>query len=237
MIYKKLCWTGYRKLSYSAVISFSATVITTFATTYLDHKKMGTVNQQKIVSYIQQFVILSQEDQKAVIDRFKEIKIKKRQFIVQPGFVAKRRYFVIEGSLRGYVIGEEGQDHTIQLAIENWWISDYSSYMFQQPATMFVMALEDCTLLQISHDDESFLKASSHHLETFFRILAERTVAFMQRRLITNLTQSAEERYNNFLEKYPLMAQRIPQYVIASYLGMTTEFLSKIRNKKVRRNQ
>lgn len=224
-------------MSYSAVISFSATVITTFATTYLDHKKMRTVNQQKIVSYIQQFVILSEEDQKAVIDRFKEVKIKKRQFIVQPDFVAKRRYFVIEGSLRGYVIGEEGQDHTIQLAIENWWISDYSSYMFQQPATMFVMALEDCTLLQISHDDESFLKASSHHLETFFRILAERTVAFMQRRLITNLTQSAEERYNNFLEKYALMAQRIPQYVIASYLGMTTEFLSKIRNKKVRRNQ
>lgn len=196
---------------------------------------MGPESQQKIISYFEQFVKLSAEDQIAIVERFKEIKVKKRQFIVQPGFVAKKRYFVIEGSLRGYVIGDEGQDHTIQLAIENWWISDYNSYMFQQPATMFVMALEDCTLLQISHDDELWLKASSHTLETFFRIVAERAAAFMQRRLIVDLTQSAEERYATFLEKYPLMAQRIPQYAIASYLGMSTEFLSKIRNRKVRR--
>jgi CRP-like cAMP-binding protein len=189
---------------------------------------MGYTSQQRIILYIEQFVKLSIDDHQDVIERFKEVKVKKRQFIVQPGFVSKKRYFVIEGALRGYVIGDEGQDHTIQLATENWWISDYNSYMFQQPATMFVMALEDCILLQISHDDELFLKSSSHQLETFFRVIAERAAAFMQRRLIINLTQSAEERYSSFLEQYPQMMQRIPQYAIASYLGMTTEFLSKI---------
>ena len=85
------------------------------------------------------------------------------------------------------------------------------------------------------YEDEKKLKATSYIYETFFRILAERATAGMQRRIIVNLTQSAEERYNHFVEKYPVMASRLPQYVIASYLGMTTEFLSKIRNRKVRR--
>jgi CRP-like cAMP-binding protein len=196
---------------------------------------METISRQRIITYMEQFIKLSDEDRNAVGAIFKVIKVKKRQFIVQPGFIARNRYFVIEGALKGYVIGDQGQEHTIQLAIEDWWISDYNSYMFQQPATMFVMALEDCTLLQISHEDEVFLKNSSHSLETFFRIIAERATAFMQRRIIINLTQSAEERYDSFMQRYPAMVQRIPQYTIASYLGMTTEFLSKIRNKKVKR--
>ena len=99
---------------------------------------------------------------------------------------------------------------------------------------MFVIALEDCVLLRIDFKDEKTLKISNHKFETFFRILAERSTASMQRRIITNLTMSAEERYKYFTEKYPLMVERIPQYAIASYLGMSTEFLSKIKNKKVR---
>jgi CRP-like cAMP-binding protein len=193
-------------------------------------------SHDKIVGYIEKFVKLSDEEKSEFAGQFKEVRIKKRQFIVQPGFTARSRYFVIKGALRAYVVGDEGQDHTIQLAIEEWWISDYNSYIYQQPASMFVIALEDCVLLQINFEDEQKLKASNYKFETFFRILAERSTAFMQRRLIVNLTKSAEERYNSFLEKYPLMAERVPQYAIASYLGMTTEFLSKIRNRKVKRN-
>ena len=190
-----------------------------------------------ILNYIGKFIQLTDEEKDIISACFKEIKVVKRQFIVQPSFTARNRYFVISGALRAYVVGEEGQDHTIQLAIDEWWISDYNSYVFQQPANMFVVALEDSILLQISFEDEKRLKASNHKFETFFRILAERSTAYMQRRIITNLTLSAEERYNNFLEKYPLMVERIPQYAIASFLGMTTEFLSKIRNKKVKRDR
>lgn len=187
-----------------------------------------------IESYVSKFVDLTGEELATFTAAFKEIKVKKRQFLVQPNFIAKYRYFILKGALRAYVVGEEGQDHTVQLAIEEWWISDYNSYMFQQPASMFVMAVEDSVLLQISFEDEQKLKASNYKFETFFRILAERSAAFMQRRVITNLTRSAEQRYDLFLEKYPSMANRFPQYVIASYLGMTTEFLSRIRNQKLR---
>lgn len=188
-----------------------------------------------IIAYVQRFVKLSEEEALEFASAFREVKIKKRQFIVQPEFVARSRYFVIKGALRGYVVGDEGTDHTIQLAIEEWWISDYNSYIFQQPANMFVVAMEDCIALQINYDDEKKLKAANYSFETFFRIIAERSTASMQRRIISNLTQSAEERYHYFQEKYHLMLDRFPQYVIASYLGMTTEFLSKIRNKRVKR--
>ena len=189
-------------------------------------------SQDKIIDYIQNIVTLTEDEALQFGTTFKEIKVRKRQFIIQPEFVAKCRYFVIKGAVKAYVIDNDGQEQIIQLAIEEWWISDYNSYMFQQPASMFVTALEDCILLQISFEDEQKLKSINHKFETFFRTIAERAAAFMQRRIISNLTQSAEERYDSFLEKYSKMAFRFPQYVIASYLGMTTQFLSKIRNQK-----
>src|SRR5580698_6252787 len=152
-------------------------------------------SHEKIIGYIGKFVHLTEEEKNAFATCFKEVRAVKRQFLVQPGFTARSRYFVIKGALRAYVVGDEGQDHTIQLAIDEWWISDYNSYIFQQPASMFVVALEDSILLQINFEDEKMLKASNYKFETFFRMLAERSTAFLQKRLIVNLTMSAEERY------------------------------------------
>ena len=100
---------------------------------------------------------------------------------------------------------------------------------------MFVVALEDSVILQIDFESELKLKAKNHKYETFFREHAERSTAYMQRRIISNLTHSAEERYENFLKKYPKLVQRVPQYTLASFLGMTTEYLSRIRHNKVSR--
>ncbi len=187
----------------------------------------------KIISYIEKFVKLSDEEKEIFSSSFKEVKIKKRQYIVQPDFVAKNRHYILKGAFRAYVVADEGVDHTITFAIEDWWITDYNSYIFQEPATMFVVALEDSVILQLSYEKEQELKQLNHKFETFFRIVAERGLAFQQRRIISNLTQTAEERYENFVSKYPLIVQRVPQYALASYLGMTTEFLSRIRNKRV----
>ena len=187
----------------------------------------------KIIEYINRYVKLTDEEAKIFSASFKEVKIKKRQFIVQPNFVAKHRHYVLKGAFRAYVVADEGQDHTITFAIDDWWITDYNSYVFQQPATMFVVALEDSTILQIDYEKEQELKQLNHKFESFFRILAERGLASQQRRIISNLTQTAKERYENFASKYPQIVQRIPQYALASYLGMTTEFLSRIRNKRV----
>lgn len=187
----------------------------------------------EIIDYIKKFVRLTEDEAKKFSDAFKEVKIKKRQFIVQPNFIAKHRNYVLKGAFRAYVVAEEGHDHTITFAIDDWWITDYNSYIFQQPASMFVVAIEDSIILQLDFDKEQELKSSNHKFETFFRIVAERGLAFQQRRVVSNLTQTAEERYESFLTKYPQIVQRFPQYALASYLGMTTEFLSKIRNKKV----
>lgn len=187
----------------------------------------------KILEYIAKFVKLDEEEALLFCNSFKEVKVKKRQFIVQPNFTAKHRNYVLKGAFRAYVIGDEGHDHTINIAIDDWWITDYNSYIYQQPATLFVIALEDSTVLQIDYDKEQSLKKQNHKFETFFRIIAERGLAFQQRRLLSNLTQSAEERYEHFVSNYPQIVQRVPQYALASYLGMTTEFLSRIRNKRI----
>jgi CRP-like cAMP-binding protein len=189
----------------------------------------------KLAKYIQQFGIMTDEDACKLSSYFKEVKVKKKQFIVQPNFVARHRTFIAKGAMRAYVIGEKGEEHTILLGVENWWITDYDSYIHQQPASMFVVAMEDTTLLQLPFEKEQELKKTNHRYETFFRIRAEMGHAFQQKRLIANLTLSAEDRYRSFTEDYPLIAQRVPQYTLASYLGMSTEFLSRIRSKNRKR--
>lgn len=187
----------------------------------------------KITAYIDKFVQLTQEEKEIFSACFQEVKIKKRQFIVQPNFIAQHRNYVLKGAFRAYVVADEGQDHTITFAIDDWWITDYNSYIFQKPATMFVVALEDSVILRLDYEKEKELKQQNHKFETFFRMVAERGLAFQQRRIISNLTHTAEERYENFISKYPEVVQRVPQYTLASYLGMTTEFLSRIRNKRI----
>lgn len=190
---------------------------------------------QSLINHIQNRIQLSEEEIHQFVSEFKIKKIKKRQFIIQPDFVAKYRTYIVKGALRAYVVSDQGQEHTISFAIEDWWISDYNSYIYQQSATMFVVALEDAVLLQLDFESETRLKNANPKFETFFRITAERTAAFFQRRIIMNLTSTAEERYDHFIKKYPSIVQRVPQYTLASYLGMTTEFLSKIRNNKLKK--
>ncbi|GGB03305.1 Crp/Fnr family transcriptional regulator [Puia dinghuensis] len=187
------------------------------------------------IDNIKKKIQLNPENLDRLLAAFKMVKVKKRQLVIQPGFVAKYRMYVLKGAFRSYVIDEKGNEHTVQFAIEDWWISDYNSYIYQTPATQFVVALEDNVVMQIDYRSEQELKASHHQFETLFRMMAEKSAAFFARRIVACITQSAEERYNEFLETYPGVAQRLPLYAIASYLSMTREFLSKIRNDKVKK--
>ncbi|QES87281.1 Crp/Fnr family transcriptional regulator [Rhizosphaericola mali] len=187
-------------------------------------------------AYLNKKAHFSKEETSIFLEAFELKKLKKRQFIIQPNFVANHRNFVVEGSLRAYIVSDNGTNHTIQLAIKDWWISDYNSYIYQQPATMFVIAMEDSVVLQISYEKEKELKASHYAFETFFREMAERSAAYMQRRIISNLVLDAEARYVHFLETYPDIVATIPQYALASFLGMSTEFLSRIRSKRSKKN-
>lgn len=193
-------------------------------------------NKDKLIKYVRNFVPLTDEEAILFVANFQERKIKKRQFVIQPNFINKERTFVVKGAFRTYAVADDGQEHTIQFAIENWWASDFNSYIYQHPATLFVVALEDSIILQIEHDKEQELNKSNHKFETFFRIMAEKGLAFEHRRIIFNLTHSAEARYENFLLNYPNLIQRVPQYALASYLGMTPVFLSKIRNNRIQKS-
>jgi CRP-like cAMP-binding protein len=192
------------------------------------------MSKKQLLDYVKNFVSLDDNEAEQFVSGFKEVKVKKRQFIVQPGFTDKYRAFVVKGAFRTYAVTDEGQDHTFQFAIENWWVSDFNSYIYQHPATLFIVALEDSTILQIEYNKEQELKKANHKFETFFRIMAEKGLAFEHRRILFNLKHDAEARYENFLLNFPKFVQRVPQYALASYLGMSTEFLSRIKNKRIR---
>ena len=188
-----------------------------------------------LTAHLKKRIALTDAEANEFLACFKLVKVRKRQFIIQPGFIAHHKNYVVSGAFRAYVVDDAGQDHTIQVSIEDWWISDYNSFLFQKPATMFVEALEESVILQIHYNDEARLKQEYHHFETFFRIMAERSMAHMQCRIITNLTKNAEERYKEFEIQYPDIVQRMPQYALASYLGMSTEYLSRLRNRRTKK--
>ena len=186
---------------------------------------------ENILNNVQRYVTLDANDKQQFASIVQRKRVKRRQFIVQPGFVCSHQSYVESGAFRSYYVNEEGIDHTIQFAIEDWFISDFNSYINQTPASLYVEALEDSTVLQIGYDDVENLCRKNAKFERFFRLVAQKSFAFSQRRILSNLGKSAEERYLEFQSMYPSITNRVPQYTIASYLGMSPEFLSKIRKR------
>jgi CRP-like cAMP-binding protein len=189
--------------------------------------------EEVIIKYIERHISLTTEEQQYFLSLLRFTKVRKKQFIVQPEFTCKYRSYVYKGAMRAYLIDNNGNEHTIAFAVEDWWISDYNSYIFQQPATLFVEALEDSELIQLDYNAEQLLKDSNIKFEKFFRIITERSFAFLQKRMLANLSMTAEQRYEDFTNQYNKVALRVPQYALASYLGMSTEYLSKLRNNRV----
>lgn len=182
-----------------------------------------------ILSNIRRFASFLPDEEQRLISIIQTTRVKKRQFIDQPGFISSYRNYIVKGAFRSYFIDNEGKDHTVQIAVEDWFVSDFYSYITQTPATLYVEALENSVILQMKYDDIEALCKEIHNLSEYFRVTTERAFAFSRRRALSTLSKTAEERYLEFLERYPGIVQRVPQKVIASYLGMSPEFLSKIR--------
>jgi CRP-like cAMP-binding protein len=186
-----------------------------------------------ILNNIKKYVDLNEADELQLSSIVTTKNIKKRQFIVQPDFICNCQTYVIKGSLRSYFINSKGEENTIQFAIEDWFISDFNSYINQAPATLFVEALEDGIIEQISFKDVERICNQNHKFEKFFRVVAQKSFAYAQKRILSNLGKSAEERFLEFNKLYPQICKRVPQYMLASYLGITPEFLSKIKKQTV----
>ena len=192
--------------------------------------------KEKQLDNIRRYVPLTDDEVKQQNGIVRTTRVKKRQFLVQPGFVCRDRIYIVEGAFRVFYLDQDGKEHTVSIGIEDWFVSDFYSYITQTPATHYVEALEDSVVLQMGYNEVEPLCAKIHSLSEYFRRTTERAFAFSRRRVISNISKSAEERYFEYVEQYPQIAMRVPQYVLASYLGISAEFLSKIRSRKSRKS-
>jgi len=156
-------------------------------------------------------------------------KLRKNQFLLREGEVCTSLAFVVKGCLRCYSVDDNGEEHIVQFAIEDWWISDPYSALTREPSEYTIDALEDSELLLLEKSAEQRLLQEIPKFERLFRLLLENRFVANQRRIAATLSTSAEERYLSFLRSYPAIAQRVPQSQIASYLGITPQSLSRIR--------
>ena len=160
-----------------------------------------------------------------------------KSYLLREGEICRFEAFVTNGCLRKYCIDEGGHEVNLQFAPEEWWISDLTSFTEETPSKLFIQAMEDSEVLMINHADKEDMFRKIPALERMFRLMLQRSHATMQERFVSILTQPAEERYLDFLNKYPGIMNRVAQHHIASYLGMTPEFLSKVRKRVATRKQ
>ena len=181
-----------------------------------------------LLRHITDSISLSNEEKNYFVSLLKIQKVKKKQVLLREGEIDKQGIFVTNGCLRSYAIDKNGFEHALQFAPPGWWIGDMRSYISERPGILNIDAIEDSELLLLSKDavDRLFLKIPK--LERLFRILTENSLATYQQRLIDNLSLPAIERYNNFCRLYPSLIELLPQKQIASYIGVTPEFLSKM---------
>jgi len=189
------------------------------------------MNLQALLSYFRQYVVLSSEEEKSIEEFVSYRKYLKNQYLVQQGDICKSECFVVKGCLKTFHIDQEGQEHIVRFAVENWWTADLGSFIHQKPADYNVQCIEDTEVIQFHYSNyEPMLKAIPK-LERLFRIIIQNAYVAADKRIIRNFSLTAKERYLIFREQYPDIEQRVPQYLIASYLGITKEFLSKIKSQ------
>lgn len=174
---------------------------------------------------------LTEEEKQLCKSSFAPKKLRRRQYILQEGDVCKYVAFVEKGMLRSYSIDDKGNEHIMQFAFEGWWIADQYSFLTGEPAVYTIDALEDAELLLLSKQAEEELLLKIPKFERYFRLLLQNSLIATQRRLIASLSQSAEERYQQLIAGCPTIPQRVPQHMMASFLGITPETLSRIRRQ------
>jgi CRP/FNR family transcriptional regulator, anaerobic regulatory protein len=185
---------------------------------------------EPLLSYFDKLIPLSKDERVLVGEKFHSRLFRKRQYVLQEGNVCTQFNFVVRGCLRSYKIDEKGATYILQFATENNWINDLGSFHGEKPSALNIDALEDTVVLQISRDDLVSLYLQAPKFDRIFRVLVENAFIRLQERLLQNISSTAEERYQSFLDLYPQLSNRLSQVQIAAFLGVTPEFLSRIRN-------
>lgn len=191
------------------------------------------MNAKSFLKYLKNHIDLTQEEESILLSKITNRKYLKGQYLVQQGDICKYESFVIKGCLKTFFVDNDGSEHVIMFSIENWWTADLSSFFTQTPADNNVICLENTEVIQISHEIIEELYKLIPKLERFFRILFQNSIIAFEKRLVRNFSMTAKERYLHFKKQYPKIEQRVPQYAIASYIGVTKEFLSKLKNQLI----
>jgi CRP-like cAMP-binding protein len=193
------------------------------------------VQTEKIISYFDNYLSLDETEKEELIGYLIERKIKRRQFILQENDICNHFTFVVEGCLKMYGVDNNGYEHNIQFAAGNDWIADIGSLHKERPSQLYIEAIEPSVILQIARKDLWHLYNHYPKFDRNFRVIIENKFSELQNRVLQNISSTAQERYETFLGQYPDLSNRLPNTQIASYLGITPEFLSKIRNERMRK--
>lgn len=188
----------------------------------------------ELLKHIEEVIELSESEKERFTSILIKKKLRKRQFLIQEGDLVKYEYFVARGCLKAYEIDDNGDEHIIQFAKENWWISDFKAFFEGGKATLNIDSIEESIVYGIEKQDLENLFLDVPKFDRFFRIKLTSAFVALQNRILSSLDKSNSERYLDFLKTYPNLEQRIPNYMIANYLGIKPESLSRIRKSLVK---
>jgi CRP/FNR family transcriptional regulator, anaerobic regulatory protein len=188
-----------------------------------------------VIDNISKHVSLSPQEQQLFLSKTETRNYKAKTVILNAGEVCKHSYFVNSGILRSFNINDNIVEHVLSFACSGWWIGDMYSLHSQKPGNLFIEVLEDAEVVLLSKENQEILYSEIPKLERFFRILTENSLVAHQERLMDNLSLTAEERFEKFCQKYPTLIQKVPQKQIASYIGVTPEFFSKMKSRLLRK--
>lgn len=193
----------------------------------------NTTPAAQLIHFFSRFFALDEREQDEVSRLFSQRNVRRKGYLLQEGDVCRHYYFIVSGCFKMFAVDPSGKEHNLQFSAENDWISDLHSFYAELPSRLYIEALEPSVVLQIQHEDLLYLFINYHKFDRNFRIITERKYINFQNRILQNISSTAEERYLSFIKQYPGLVNRIPNTQIASYLGITPEFLSKIRKKIV----
>ena len=189
------------------------------------------MNTELLLKNVSKHIALNEKEKSFFVSLLEPKSLKHKKIYLHAGEVCKHSTFVIEGALKSFTVDKEGREHILNFATKDWWIADLYSFFSRKPSVLSIQAIADSEVLTLSYENQQLLYEKVPKFERFFRILVENSLVANQQRLIDNLSSTAEARYLHFIKKYPSLLSCVPQHNIASYLGITPEFLSKIRRR------
>jgi len=186
---------------------------------------------ESLKQHITQHISISTDEIERFCNLFQAKQVKKKEYLLNEGEVCKFEGFVTKGLFKVFHSDKDGEEQILYFAPENWWVTDIDSFTNEKPSSFSIQALEDSELLLISRKNKEYAYTHLPSIERLFRIMTQKTFVELQRKLINNLSKTSEQRYIEFIQKYPQLSQRLSNLQIAAYLGISHEFVSKIRKK------